>query len=210
FDFGDLTRIFVLDTRQYRSNQECGDQLLQPACEGFPDPTRTVLGDEQEAWLFARLGSSPARWNASAQQIVFAPTPLFGELLNYDQWDGYPAARQRVIDFLQSAQVRNPVVLTGDIHASGAGWVPADTVNLTTPVASEFVATGISSIFPSGLGELAKPFFEEFPHIHFFDGLFRGYPRHILTRDEWRVDFRFVSTTAEPTASVTTAASFVV
>lgn len=208
-DYGDLARLVVLDTRQFRSDQECGDATLTPPCAGFPDPNGTLLGDGQEAWLFDRLAESAARWNVLAQQIVFSPTPI-GTLLNFDQWDGYPVARQRVIDFLQGAAIRNPVVLTGDIHASGAGWVPSDTVNLTGPVASEFVATGISSSgLAPALAAQAKAVLELFPHVAFFEAVTRGYVRHVVARDQWRVDFRFVETVAQPTSPVTTAASFV-
>jgi alkaline phosphatase D len=208
-DYGDLASLFVLDTRQYRTNQECNDELAA-ACEGFPDPTGDLLGPQQEAWLFAGLGASAARWNVLAQQIVFAPTPI-GTLLNFDQWDGYPFARQRVIDFLQAAAVRNPVVLTGDIHASGAGWVPADTRRLDTPIATEWVATGISSSGLAGaLAALAKDVLEQLPHIAFFEAVRRGYLRHEVDRDTWRADFRFVSTVTQPSATVSTFASFAV
>jgi alkaline phosphatase D len=209
-DYGDLARLVVLDTRQYRTNQECGDQTLSPPCSGFPDPNGTMLGGAQEAWLYDTLAASPGIWNVLAQQVVFSPTPI-GILLNFDQWDGYPVARQRVLDFLQGAAIRNPVVLTGDIHASGAGWVPADPVTFTGPIGSEFVATGISS---SGLDPVlaaqAKAVLETYPHVDFFDALQRGYVRHEVTREAWRADFRFVSTVTQPTATVTTAASFVV
>jgi alkaline phosphatase D len=208
-DYGDLASLFVLDTRQYRTNQECNDDLTS-ACEGFPDPAGDLLGAQQEAWLFAGLGASAACWNVLAQQIVFSPTPI-GPLLNFDQWDGYPFARQRLTDFLQAAAVRNPVVLTGDVHSSGAGWVPADAENLTTPVATEWVATGISSTgLASALAGLAKDALEQLPHIDFFDAVRRGYVRHAVARDQWRADFRFVSTVTQPTASVSTFASFVV
>jgi alkaline phosphatase D len=209
FDYGDLARLLVLDTRQYRSDQECND-VLGPACPGFPDLTKTMLGNAQEAWLFDRLAASPGRWNVLAQQVVFAPTPI-GELRNWDQWDGYPAARQRIVDFLQTAAIRNPVVLTGDIHAAGAGWLPSDLVQLTGPaLATEWVATGISSTFPASLAQLAKDIIEALPHVDFFDPFGRGYVSHTVSRDEWRADFRVVSTTAQPTATVSTAASFVV
>jgi alkaline phosphatase D len=207
--YGDLAQLFVLDTRQYRTNQECGDGLQAP-CPGFPDPNGTLLGDAQEAWLFDRLGRSQALWNVLAQQVVLSPTPL-GNQVNMDQWDGYPLARNRVLAFLENAGIRNPVVLTGDIHASGAGWVPADTVALADPLASEFVATGISSAgLDPGTAALAEFILEQMPHVEYFDALQRGYVRHEVSRDQWRADFRFVTTVLAPTASVFTDASFVV
>jgi len=208
FDYGDLARILVLDTRQYRSDQDCGD-VIGPDCATFPNPNGTMLGAAQEAWVFDRLDASQALWNVLAQQVVFSPTPI-GALRNFDQWDGYPLARQRIVDFLVDAAIRNPVILTGDIHSAGAGWLPRDTTGLTGPLASEFVATGISSTFPEALAQLAKDIIEALPHVSFFDPFGRGYCRHELARDRWRTDFRVVSTTTQPVATVSTAASFVV
>lgn len=208
FDFGDLARILVLDTRQYRSNQPCGDSI-QPACPGFPNPQDTMLGSQQEAWLFDGLTTSEATWNVLAQQVVFAPTPLLG-LFNMDQWDGYPVARQRILDCFQGASVSNPVILTGDIHAAGAGWVPADTTGLTNPIATELVATGISSRFPAELAPIAESVIGGLPHVSFFEARTRGYLLHHVTPDVWVADFRFVTTTARPTANVFTGATFAV
>ena len=53
-DYGDLASFFVLDTRQYRSDQPCGDRN-GPACAGVRDPTATLLGAEQERWLMEGL-----------------------------------------------------------------------------------------------------------------------------------------------------------
>jgi alkaline phosphatase D len=211
FDYGDLARIPILDTRQYRTDQPCGD-LLGPPCTGFPDPGGEALGAAQEAWLFDTLAASGAIWNVIAQQIVFSPTPIGTlPLLNFDQWDGYPVARQRILDFLAGAAIRNPVVLTGDIHAAGAAWVPADAANLTGPIASEFVATGISSSgFPEAIVDLVREQLQALPHVPYFEPEQRGYLRHTVSRDEWRADFRYASTVTDPTASVTTEKSFVV
>ena len=51
-----------------------------------------------------------------------------------DNWNGYPAARARLVDFLAERKIRNPVVLSGDIHAflvndvvaqQAEEWLPA-------------------------------------------------------------------------------------
>ena len=209
-DFGDLASFLVLDTRQYRTDQDCMDEALAPICPEFPNPDGDMLGPAQESWLTARLGASSAIWNVLAQQVVFSPTPL-GVALNYDQWDGYPIARQRVIDFLDQAAIRNPVVLTGDVHASGASFVPRDVAGFTGPLAAEFVATGISS---GGLDEstaqLVETILQGYPHVKYFDAVLRGYIRHEVTRETWRADFRLVETTAQESSPIATAASFVV
>jgi len=117
-DFGDLARFHVLDTRQYRSDQPCSTEDIGTLCDAARDPSITLLGSEQEEWFLDSLTESDATWNVVAQQIVFsrlgfgaAEDPLF----NLDQWDGYPGARQRILDALGSDGVSNPVVITGDI-----------------------------------------------------------------------------------------------
>ena len=56
-----------------------------------------------------------------AQQTVVYPLELGKLVLNVDQWDGYAAARKRLLDFIQSENVDDVVVLTGDIHSAAGG-----------------------------------------------------------------------------------------
>jgi alkaline phosphatase D len=51
--FGSLAEFFVLDTRQYRTDQPCGDGN-KPPCDDVYDPQATLLGEAQEKWLFRR------------------------------------------------------------------------------------------------------------------------------------------------------------
>jgi alkaline phosphatase D len=213
FAFGDLAKLFVLDTRQYRTDQDCNDAFLEPRCPTFPNPNGDMLGAAQESWLLNGIAASASVWNVLAQQVVFAPTPV-GTFLNYDQWDGYPHARQRIVDFLRAREQRDAVVLTGDIHAAGVGWVPGVTpgapATYSEPVAAEFVATGISSGgLDPGTADLVELLFQTYPHIKYFEAATRGYLRHEVTRSEWRADIRFVDTTLEETSPVYTEKSFV-
>src|SRR5688572_1344816 len=68
---GTLIEFSALDTRQYRTDQPCGDGLQFP-CAGAFDPAQTMTGPVQERWLLRRLRRSPARWNVIAQQTMFA------------------------------------------------------------------------------------------------------------------------------------------
>src|SRR6516225_10957391 len=71
FTLGDLIEISVIDGRQYRSRQACyappnkGGAHLETnaSCPERLDPGRTMLGFGQEAWLYAGLAHSKARWN---------------------------------------------------------------------------------------------------------------------------------------------------
>ena len=57
FTYGTLASISMLDTRQYRTDQPCGDNV-QPRCAEAGDPRATMLGAAQEKWLMDRLDRS--------------------------------------------------------------------------------------------------------------------------------------------------------
>ncbi|MBI5089264.1 MAG: alkaline phosphatase D family protein, partial [Actinobacteria bacterium] len=141
--WGSLVSMAILDGRQYRSEQACGGGTLNldPACPEAFDETRSMIGDPQEAWLFAELGTTPpSTWHVIAQQTVFGDVTLGEAVLNYDQWDGYPVQRNRIVDRLAGDSIGNVVVLTGDIHVAATGVIRSGGRGTGTPVGVEFVA----------------------------------------------------------------------
>jgi alkaline phosphatase D len=213
-DWGDLARFNVVDERQYRTDQPCGDGEF-PRCAESLDPAVTMLGHEQERWLERGLERSGARWNVIAQQV------MMGQLDHdrgdpriywHDAWDGYPVARQRIIDHLAAARVRNPMLITGDWHSTFVNDIKEDFSDPdSATVATEFVGTSISSNgdFPV-YGPYYGPMIDANPHIKFFDGDRRGYVRCTVDRSLWQTDLRMVSTVSRSDAPVSTFASFVV
>ena len=211
-DFGDLASLSVLDTRQYRDDQACGDRL-QTDCQERFDLDRTLLGREQERWLLEGLHASRARWNVLAQQVMMAPMEQWnrrGQVgYSMDTWDGYAAERQRLFEAFASGAVASPVVLTGDIHSS---WV-AD-LHLDDPdspvVGTELVCTSITTN-GDGLDVAPEddPFLQRNPHFHFHDER-RGYSRCDLTPELLTVRFRAVPYITQPDAPLETRAVFVV
>jgi alkaline phosphatase D len=213
-DWGDLAEFSLLDTRQYRSNQMCGDGEF-PRCAESLDPAVTMLGREQEEWLLNGLARSSSRWNVIAQQVMMGQLDHNrGEPRIYwhDAWDGYPLARQRIIDHLAGRRVRNPVVITGDWHSTFVNDIKRDFSDPgSATVATEFVGTSISSnddwiVY----GPYYGPMIVANPHIKFFDGDRRGYVRCRLDREQWLTDLRMVPTVKDRAAPVATFASFVV
>ncbi len=204
-DVGDLVAISALDGRQYRSNQVCDLTLdTGPPCPGWDDTSRTMLGDDQEAWLADRFASTTSRWNCVAQQTVltdlrFAET---GGILNYDQWDGYVPARDRLL----AAPPANLVVVTGDIHLAGVGLIGEPTG--TSPVGIEFVTTAISS--SANVPPELQPVLAGYSNVVDAELSKRGYTRHTVTPDRWTAEYRSVDDVADPNSAVSTWKTFVV
>lgn len=212
-DIGRLARFSVLDTRQYRSDQPCGDHNKTP-CEQVYDPDASLLGDQQEQWLCRGLEASPGRWNILAQQVMMARvdrTPGDAVKHSMDQWSGYEVGRRRLLQFLADKRVSNPVVLTGDIHTNWVNDLKVDFDQPDSPtVATEFVGTSITS---GGDGAEKRQdtdgVLAENPFVKFYNAE-RGYVRCELTPDEWRTDFRVIPYVSRPGAPCSTRASFVV
>jgi alkaline phosphatase D len=147
--FGDLVDLYMLDGRQFRSPQACGPEPLVQPCPDLYDPARTMLGAAQEKWMLNGLGASRARWKLLGQQTLMAHFDQSGEEdRRYwaDGWNGYAAARERLVSFLAERRIANPVVLSGDIHAFLVNDINRRADDASSPiVATELVTTSITS-----------------------------------------------------------------
>lgn len=115
--YGDLVRFHVLDTRQFRTTQLPGGTV--PEGSARRDPSRQMLGAEQEAWLLNGLGAGGTTWDALANTVLFSRLDSGAgaeEQFSTGQWDPYRVAQQRVVDAVVAKDVDGFVVLTGDIH----------------------------------------------------------------------------------------------
>jgi alkaline phosphatase D len=182
-----------------------------------------MTGAVQESWLLDGLRRSKSRWNVIAQQVMMAAVdfgpgvarfepPLAGlQLRNVDAWDGYVAARNRLLGSVMDDEIANLVVLSGDTHSSWVADLKADFADSLSPiVGTEFVGMSISSNFrpdfiPIIEGALLDP---ANAHVKFFDGAFHGYVR--CSPERWRSDYQVVDTVLLPAATVRTLKSFVV
>lgn len=208
---GDLCDVIVADTRQFRTDQPC-DDAFNSNCAGMTDPAATLPGLPQERWLVNRLARSRARWNMLAQQVQmaqedFRPGPEEG--YNTDSWDGYKESRRRVLSGIERAGVRNPVVLTGDVHQHYASDLKVDFTDPDAPaVASEFVGTSVSS-GGDGNDTVQTAALLENPWIK-YNANRRGYVRIDMRAGELRADLRILPYVSRPDAPATTGASFVI
>jgi alkaline phosphatase D len=213
FNVGNLAQINVLDTRQFRSDQPCGDGS-KAACSAALAAGRTMLGRQQEQWLYDGLSGSPATWHVLAQQVMMVQLDrnTDAQILapDMDTWNGAVAARQRLFDVLQRQRVRNPVVLSGDIHSHWAGQLKADfTDEKSAVVGTEFVATSISS---GGDGsdqhDETPQVLAQNPHMKFFNSQ-RGYLSIEVTPQRWQTHFRTLDYVTRRGAPLGTRATYV-
>lgn len=197
--WGDLAEFFLLDTRQYRSDQNCLDEPGQ-GCDGWEEFDGTLLGEEQEGWLLDGLATSGAIWKLITQQIVFSTVDFNGSLVNFDQWDGYPKARQRLLDFIATEPVENVVVISGDIHLGGLGDLATLANDDESPViATEIVTTSISSA-PNFPPEALESSIGDLPLIKYLNAHSRGYVSHLITRELYTIRCVMMDTALEPTS----------
>lgn len=211
--YGRLADFHVLDTRQYRSDQPCGDGS-KPLCPEALNPNSSLLGVIQRDWLFEGLAKSPSTWNVLAQQVMMGLTDRkAGEEKGYsmDQWPSCEMERRRILKYFDEQRISNPVVLTGDIHSNWANNLITDFDNLESKVvATEFVGTSISS----GGDGLLKPktldaIYAENPFVKFHSAE-RGYVSCEVTPLHWKTNYQAVEYVSRPGAPLITRASFAV
>jgi alkaline phosphatase D len=106
---------FILDTRQYRSDN------------AEPDgPAKTMLGAAQREWLLRGLAASPATWKLVVTSV---PLGMFTGGRYSDSWSsanvfGFPRTsptgfvheRDLVLRTIREQGIRNVVFVAGDVH----------------------------------------------------------------------------------------------
>ena len=200
FRFGTLADLIMLDTRSLRDRQVAQDNIAE-----ITSAARSLLGKEQETWLFDQMRASAragTAWRVLGQQVLFSRFAFPGRpvALN-DTWDGYQASRDRVFDFLAAEKLRDVAILTGDIHSSWAFDVPRnpwDGYTASTGAGSlavEFVTPAVSSppLFADpqikeGMSKLRYLM----PHLKYLEGENRGYVLAEITAERLRADWYHV------------------
>jgi alkaline phosphatase D len=223
-DWGTLARIHALDDRQYRDHQVClppgksggSSTVLVKDCAALGDAKRSLLGGAQERWL-AEGWDLQRPWNLLAQQTLMARftsrdprgADAPGGNAWTDGWEGYPAARKRLLDTVAAKRVPGVVVLGGDVHANYVADLKSDFDDAkSATVASEFCGTSITS---EGMAQdkLAAALRLN-PHIKYGHSDERGYVRFTLDGKQLQAQLRVVDDVRDPRSGVHTAARFVV
>jgi alkaline phosphatase D len=205
--WGRLATFHMLDTRRFRDDQACGDGWQ--SCPAAADPARSITGPAQETWLLDGLTRREATWDVLGQQVFFAGRVNDAGDTDMDTWNGYETSRSRIQQGWVDRGVRNPVVLTGDVHTSWANDLKADYRDPASPViGTELVCTAVSS-GGDGTADTAVPSGQLNPHLRFYSNR-RGYVRTRITPAQLTADFRAVPGVTRPGAQAETVGSFAV
>ena len=113
---GRTVRVIMLDTRFFRSPLKRTDEFGAPGKERYlpdPDPAKTMLGDDQWAWLEAEL-AKPADL-----RLLVSSIQVIADGHGWEAWRTLPAEREKLYALLAETGVDNLVLLSGDRHAGG-------------------------------------------------------------------------------------------
>jgi alkaline phosphatase D len=220
---GRNAELFLLDERQYRDDQPCGDQIGTANCPEAFEEGRTMLGRRQKRWFTQALEASRATWKVVANQVMIMALDFPAQNpINPDQWDGYKAERAELMRFISARGVDDVTFVTGDIHTFFAGQVTPSGRQPSTEraAATEFVGGSISS---EGIADGAGTTPEERelladlsdsqvrvnnPHIRYSNQEVKGYGVLEAREDELRVTFRAARSVRMPESDVYTLQRF--
>ena len=208
--FGDLATVVMLDGRQYRAPQACAPGSLVEPCAELYEAERSMLGRAQEQWLHRTLGASSARWNLLGQQTLLAHFDQSGDgprAYWADGWNGYPAARERLVEALLARTGGNAVVLSGDIHAFLVNDVHAVATDYGSAiVATELVTSSISSQGPAQAS--FNRWQAENPNVQLARSDYRGYVRVAVEPERLHAELVAVDDITRPDSATHVLASF--
>jgi alkaline phosphatase D len=183
-------------------------------CPDLDQAQRSLLGLQQEQWLAAGWDTG-RHWNLVGQQTLMSrwtwsdpQGPGRGTYWT-DGWDGYPHARRRLLESMVDRQIRNAVVLGGDVHANYIGDLKVDYDAPSAPVvASEFCGTSITSYNNSPERVAAAHPYN--PHIHHARMDERGFVAFEINEKALLGHLFVVENTADPASGARVAARYAV
>src|SRR3546814_1687686 len=168
-----------------------------------------MLGAAQEQWLTKGLAQERARWSLVTQQTLFSRVvlPTDPNAVYSDFWDGYGATRDRVTAALTAPTVRNPIVLSGDVHSFWVNDVKRDFARPDAPtVATEIVTSCLAS--RNGPEAMFGPAPALNPHVRFLDNAHAGYTLLDMRPERLDIDMRVVADLTDPNGSCASLARY--
>ena len=174
----------------------------------FASPNASTVGSiiaEVETYKAALSSANPGAYLTQLNPVV----PY-----NFDAWDGYPAARETVLQTFAGVAASQPtigkklVVLSGDSHNA---WHTNLTLANGTKVGEEFATSSVTSpgwesYFPSMISTI-KSLFQDTTsksNVQWMDASRRGYLKMTFTAAQAKGEFIFVDSVTGGTYTVAT------
>jgi alkaline phosphatase D len=204
FSFGNLADLIMLDERlagREKPVEDKNDPSLQ-------SEKRSMLGKPQFDWFESQLKNSKATWKVIGNQVIFSDMqlgPIHPSLpTNFDSWDGYPAEKKKLKDFILQNKINDIVFITGDAHSSWAIEAATDVKKTYSPFAIELVTTSISSAngdekYPKDTVKAKEQKMLKInPHLKYLNNQDHGYMLLTLTPQKAKAEWWFVNTVRLP------------
>ncbi len=203
--YGNYAEFIMLDTRSYRD----------PNVDWDPDPDaitpKTMLGEEQYAWLQETLANSTATWKFIVTSVPLSYPTGFPQpqvdgrdgWANYTEKSGYETELLSLIFFIENQDIENVVFLTGDTH-----WPFAISYDPDHNGEANFHEFGSSPISAIVLPPVDTPDPTLNPTVLYADGEFQGTLfnfGHIAVDEDGNLTFRIIDGTGEEQYSLTLA-----
>jgi alkaline phosphatase D len=144
---GRRVQVILLDTRYFKSRMKADTRSREEknalGLVGWyvpeDDPTTTILGDEQWAWLEQQV-KQPAdvRIIASSIQVIAHEKGM-------ESWGNFPHERHRLYDLITKAGAKGAFFISGDGHFSEVSRTDEGPYPLY-----DFTSSGLTNIFPDG------------------------------------------------------------
>ena len=170
----------------------------------FDSSFRTMHGLRQMDWMCDQLKTSTAKWKILANQVVFSTYVYKGSILGMVKpfhqaagWDMYPLERKRVLDTINANNIKNMVVLSGDIHVAMAFDVPSGVMpyDASTGAGSAGVEFVCDNIVSGGIfGGMESYMYANNKHLKYINPKSTGYTIINVTPtsvcgDYWETDY---------------------
>ena len=106
-------QVILLDTRTFRSPLKAADRPVAPGTGPYapdPDPTNTILGAAQWAWLRGQL------MRPADLRLIVSSVQVLAEGHGFEGWDNLPAERAKLLELIATTGAAGVLFLSGDRH----------------------------------------------------------------------------------------------
>lgn len=137
---GNRVQVLLLDTRYFRNALKRGERRTGGAYVPNPDPTATMLGEAQWAWLEEQL-HDPAELRVLVTSIQCLPAAS-----GQETWSNLPLERSRLFELLAKTKAAGIVMINGARH-----WSELSSIEEGVPYPiHELTSSSLNQVHPRG------------------------------------------------------------